>query len=246
MRTLFAFLLLMGSALSAEQFVPNLDESLKGLVWNKWETDNFIVLSIDFSYGNKLKGSIENKKKELFKSLEVDDKRLPFKCKIICVQNPRMLKKFFSLDHPKFEIRENEMAIWIDQERIHFLKGLLAGVCFYDKPLFLREGLSVIMSDSEYASDIIVSSDFSPACDIFSVSETSPDIRSGSAIVCLLIRREFGIRVLSRILSLDGADPISVCGFENSEVMNNVIKVYSENLRSDLKSGRTPSWYLSN
>lgn len=235
-----------------ESYVPSPSdkEQIKGMVWNKWETENFIVLSIDFSFGNKLKSSIENDRKKLLELLQVKDAKLPVKCKIVCVPDPAILNKFFSLKDPRFEIRPDnsggvgELAIWIDQERSNLLMAMVAGVSFYNKPIFLREGVSALLCGPNVVYNSIVSSDSSPSCDIFSLDDKEKVKKSDSVIVCLFLRKEFGINLFSTIIS-ESKDPISVCGFENKETMENTIKRYWTNLKSDADSGIIPYSYLN-
>lgn len=230
---------------------PNNKEQIKGMVWNKWETKNFIVLSIDFSFGNKLKSSIENDRKKFLESLSVKEKNLPVKCKIICVPNSDTLNKFFSLKHPKFEIRKDisgeigELAIWIDQERFYLLKAMIAGVCFHDKPFFIREGVSALYCGPEFVYNSIVSSNSFPSCEIFSLEDKEEEIdKYDPVIICLFLRREFGINLFSNIIS-ESKNPISACGFENAELMQETIKRYWTNLKSDAESANIPYWYLN-
>lgn len=231
--------------------------SVKGMVWNKWETDNFVILSIGRSFGDAIRSEIEDCRSELCVKWGVADVGFPVKCKVVCVSDPSMLKQFFSLDAPKFEVRRDsagnvsELVVWIDEERSSSLEGLLAYVCLHDSSVFLKRGVPAIVGlSAEQISDVVLSSS-SLGSAIFFVSDSDlksldpkqlSSIDGESVVACLFLRREFGDLAFSAVAS--GASPESVCGFADRDSMMKSFQRYSDNLKSDLKSGRTPYSYL--
>lgn len=247
----FALLFLMSvPVLCAELPVPAAlgqdSPSTKGMVWNKWETDNFILLSIDFGFGKKLKSSLESSKSGFCESWGLFDKPLPVKCKVVCVPDPSLLKRFFSLDRPRCEVRTDEsksvteLAIWIDEERSSELPGLIAAACLHGQPAFLSKGIPKIVSLSAVEmSELILSSGSSPAAAFRSGDPSDSD----SVVACLFLRKEFGSLVLSRVVS-EGLPPEKACGFVDEKSLELTLKRYCDNLKSDLESGKTPDSYL--
>jgi hypothetical protein len=225
--------------------VPNSDKEFtvaKGIVWNKWETDNFVILSIDFEFGKKLKSRVEKMKSEFFHSFGLRDNNLPVKCKIVCVPDPSILKKFFSLESPKYELRKDEsgeideIAIWIDESRFDELPFLVASSCLLDSPEFISKGLpSLVYLSPSKISELIQSSEGTLNLD-------SDSTLGHSLLACLFFRKEFGSANFSRIVS--GQVPWVVCGFSDKESLVSSLERYSSNLKLDLKYGKTPNYYL--
>lgn len=251
MRTLCLFLCLCSSvALSQVLPAPSSHTEQEvaftnGMVWNKWETDNFIILSIDFEFGRRLKSRIEDVKSEFCRSWGLPDDDLPVKCKVVCVPSPSILKKFFSLESPKFESRRDEsgdvveIAIWIDEDRFSELPCLVGSSCLLDSPGFVSKGLPKLISLSpSEISDAILSSEGSTSS---SMDDLDPSV-GDSLLVCLFFRKEFGLSNFSRIVA--GQAPWVVCGFSDKDSLASSLERYSSNLKSDLKYGKTPSYYL--
>lgn len=251
MRAILIFLMLAGTAFSEGLPIPSSKTSpYQDMVWNKWETDNFIILSLDFSFGNKIRSSVEQRKDAILSRLGLDHKPLPSKCKLVCVQDGDRLKRLFSIDRPKFEIKRDRegqvegFAIWMDEDGVNLLDSMIAGIWLHDRPMFFREGLPIILMGHDAVSEVALSSETHPSCRIFSSTERTPSTVADSVLACLFLRREFGIDVFSALLSSEDADPVSMCGFLDDESMDKTMKRYSENLKSDMKSGKTPHWYL--
>lgn len=247
---IICFFLCLFSSVAFSQGIPeqsSRDEQevsvTNGMVWNKWETDNFIVLSIDFEFGRSLKSKIERIKSEFCRSWGLPDDDLPVKCKVVCVPNPSTLKKFFSLESPKFELRKDEsggvveISIWVDEDRSSELPYLIGSSCLQESPAFVNKGLPkfISLSPSEI-SDAILSADDYP-----SIDDLNPSI-GNSLLVCLFFRKEFGLATFSKIIG--GKNPWEACGFADRESLASSMERYSSNLKSDLKYGKTPSHYL--
>lgn len=260
MRMFFCSLVFLFSsiAISGDLPIPALEQSsvTKDMVWNKWETENFVVLSIDYDFGRRLKSSIEETRLDFCRSWGVKDERLPVKCKIVCVPDPTLLKKFFSLDGVRQEVKRDisgsvtEMSIWFDQVRFDEFPSLVASICLYDRPLFIKRGVPKIISlTPSKISEMILSSAGSPSS-VLRISEeefhknSSSEADGNSIVACLFFRKEFGLALFSKI-KRNESEFGAICGFSDSKSFEATLKRYSENLKSDLKSGKTPKSYLS-
>jgi hypothetical protein len=86
-------------------------KELEGLQWNRWTTKNFVVCSLNDTQAQYLHKHLELVKGWVFArwgmydidfSLNTDGTP---KCKIICVDDPVLFKKFFNIDSSRVEIR---------------------------------------------------------------------------------------------------------------------------------------------
>jgi hypothetical protein len=247
MRTFaFVFVAFLAGAFSfaeEQERVPGATKAVDGMVWNKWETENFVILSIDYDFGNSLRSSIEGFRSDLCRRIGLEDASLPVKCKLVCVPDRRTLKRFFSIDEPAFEVRldnsgsVSEMAIWLDEGSNLDLP--VASVCLHGKPEFLVAGIPGLLSGSEGVSSMVGSSDSS----VGFLWDGGAAKSSESVAVCLFVRREFGRAALSRIL--DGVPVDVACGFQERASFEKTFARYLDNLKSDMESGKTPETYLS-
>ena len=77
----------------AGQTAPT-DPDLKNLVWNKWDTDNFTILSLDQSQGKYLHENIESMKTWILRRWGISEKlQFSAECKIMCVPTKELMKK---------------------------------------------------------------------------------------------------------------------------------------------------------
>jgi hypothetical protein len=258
MRFLFLFLVLSASAFGEELPVPSsasqVAKATEGLVWNKWETENFVILSIDFDFGDGMRSSVELERSSVCAAWGVADSHLPVKCKLVCVPDRKLLRDLFAIDRPECEIRgepssPKEMAIWLDQGSVSSLRGLLLSVSLHGAPPCVQRGVDLLASSD---ADKEIASLSSPSfAGVF--SSTSESVRvmapkdkiifdKESATLCLFVRREFGSRAFSGLSK--GASPERVCGFPDEKSFAETISRYFVNLKEDLQSGRTPASYL--
>lgn len=259
MRFLFLFLVLSAYAVAEGVPSPVADavEARKtdGMVWNKWETDNFVVLSIDFGFGDRLRSSVESDRVSACGSWGVATDRLPVKCKLVCVPDAKTLGELFSIDSPRCEIRRDEslkpkeIAIWLDQSRSSSLPGLLISVSLHSAPLYLQRGSNILASpDSAGEISSLADPSFQSIFSVTSSSLSSLDRKERenfdreSAVLCLLARREFGSGAFSCLSR--GARPEVALGFGDEKSFLETVRRYFANLKEDLQSGRTPRSYL--
>ena len=247
---LFLCFLIPGVLLADGLSVPSAvkeSASTKGMVWNKWETESFIILSINFGFGSELNSSLEQRKHSVCDSWGIGNSRLPVKCKLVCVPDAASLKRLFSLDSPKLEVKNDssgsvsEMSIWIDEERFGLLGGFISELCLEGKPYFLRKGVPAITDYSPAKISETVLSVPSVSLDKL-LSAEAQGLESQSVVACLFLRKEFGSKIFSLVVS--GTELESACGFPDRVSMQSSLTRYLNNLKSDLESGRTPATYL--
>lgn len=208
---------------------------LEGLVWNKWDTENFVVISLDKGFGLKMRSEAERARSGLAERWRLTPPP-GSRCKLVCVPDALMLKRLFGLSEPKCEVKKSESggtesAIWIDAERADLLPSLLAeeelaSGKFSD---FVRVGVPALERSPSYVRESLLSSKDAATTDL--------------TILCLLVRKELGGRVFAKAASADG--PVHVqLGFGSEDEMKSTLARYKGHLLEDLKSGRTPDEYL--
>lgn len=84
--------------------IPN-DPALKDLMWNKWDTENFTILSLDAEQGRYLYQNIEQMKKWVYARWGLPDVKFSAECRILCVPNKELMKKLFRLEASHGEVR---------------------------------------------------------------------------------------------------------------------------------------------
>lgn len=235
--------------------------------WNKWETENFIILSIDKDHGLSLKSSIESIKDAHAERWGINKSNLSAKCKLICVRDPEMLERFFGVESPRAETRKDiygktsVSAIWIDFDRIQQLPSLVAMICSSDgsagdNNLYVQRGISLLslpakMIKSELSQSSMV--DFSEVLSFSSEKwfSLSPQERSAldrkAALICLMLRKEFGQEKFLNFLSSsqDQDAIIKIYGFRDLSEFNSTLNRYSQNISNDIIEGKTPDSYVT-
>jgi len=231
---------------------------LEGLVWNKWDTNHFSVISLDESSGRSLKSEIESLRQDVLSRWGLRGSE-SFFCKLVCVPDAEMLRKLFGLQEPKCEVRksasggEDCIAIWIDSGRIDLLPSLVAeaDISWGGGPLFLQRGVSVLERSPTSIKSVISSASELPLVAVTDSSKSSEAFKKDigafdatSASLCLLIRREYGKRAVG-IASGDAKVPLySRIGFDSQSDFEKTFARYRVNLLKDLASGSTPDEYL--
>lgn len=84
------------------------DPELKNLVWNKWDTENFTILSLDAGQGKYLHDNIEQMKAWVLARWGLPDVKFSAECRVLCVPNQQLMKKLFRLDQSHGEVRRNK------------------------------------------------------------------------------------------------------------------------------------------
>ncbi len=244
------------SPVVAIEAAPDLPDDLKGLVWNKWDTDNFIIISIDKNQGLYLKNNLEKIKSHLLSSWGFKDFRFTGECKIVCVSDKKLLKRIFRLDSPRFEIKQNEngktsYAIWFSLDDNNIPTSELMQLCLFqlenyykhDFLLFCEKGIS-FLSNSSNIKKRLLSNKLSSISfeDLLKENKEDPDFDIKSAVVCLLMCKEYGKNNFINYLKTKNTAEF---GINDTNKFNQIINRYYKNLIDDLQNNRTPEDYLT-
>jgi hypothetical protein len=236
---------------SVQKTKAEVPDDLKGLVWNKWSTKNFIIISIDKSQGVYLKNNIEKVKTWLVTRWGLDDFDFSGDCKIVCVSNKNLLKRIFKLDNPKFEVRKNNdkielCAIWFsledyqkDMPLFELMKICLAQKETYSKNdlSFCNDGICFLSQNFEVIKQTILENENSLSKIEF--GDKMNEVQSG--VVCLLMRKEYGQENFLKYLVDKN---LSCYGFDDQTKFASVLSRYCKNLIEDLKNNKTPKDYI--
>lgn len=234
----------------AERKAP---EGLEGLVWNKWDAGSFVVISLDKSRGSSLRREIEPMREELLSRWGIAPQRTA-PCKVVLVPDARMLKRLFGLSVPRCEVRKSgtnssDSAIWIDDERMSLLPSLMAECELLngDFRSFARRGVPLLERSASHARDDLLASTDSPLSAAMADAKTESEasaLARNSALVCLLVRKEFGPRAFGSAARGGPQELHAVLGFSTAQELERTYARYRQNLLGDLKAGRTPDEYL--
>jgi hypothetical protein len=242
------FLLLLCSSMSFASEPPRPTATrepppgLEGLVWNKWDTPNFIVISLDKAQGSMIRSEAESVREGVLERWGLSPSER--ECKLVLVPDAVMLKRLFGLSEPRCEVKTSESgataAIWIDVGRFGMLPSLVAEseLLSGDSASFASLGVPLLERSPSVVREGIVSAPEKPLEAILAGEGDAAE----SAVLCLLMRKEFGGRAFGRAARAPSA--WSALGFKSEEEFASTFERYRANLLSDLKSGRTPDGYL--
>lgn len=267
MRSFLIFALVLFAPASqsfSQQIVPLIEKSSLregDLAWNKWDTKNFIVLSLDKGQGLFLRDSVEQIRDSFLDSwgLNFVDSTLP--CKLVCVPDRKTLGKLFNIEAPKCEVRYSAdgkvsvCAIWIDYESIAMLPSLVGSVSVSSAniPPVLQNGIVALSVSPSRTREILGSACSVDAKSLFgmkseewSSSKDKEMLNRRCALVCLMLRKELGVDAFSAFAqSKQNEDAVSrIFGFTGYGDLSRALDRYSLNLSDDIKKGRTPDGYL--
>lgn len=223
---------------------------LEGLVWNKWDTPNFIVISLDKGQGSSMRGEAESVRSSLIERWSLASPKR--ECKIVCVPDAVMLKRLFGLSDPRCEVSRSESgdfraAIWIDIPRIDMLPSLVAEaeLSSGDHAPFVARGVPILELPAAKARGVLLNSPAVPLASVLAATDKADAaaVAGNSAFLCLLVRREFGSAAFARVAPSPA--PWRVLGFSSEEDFSANFSRYRTNLAADLKSGRTPDVYIT-
>lgn len=236
----------------AIEFARKPPPGLEGLVWNKWDTDHFSVLSIDKDQGLSLCRSVELERRELLDRWGLKDSD-SFYCKLVCTPDAEMLRRLFGLKDPRCEVKRSDsgapesISIWVDTERLSRLPHLLAEAEMGrgGLPGFVKRGVAIVELGPDVVRESLSSDSALGLPEVLDDAKAgSKDFDSAAAFLCLLVRKEYGRGAFGKASSAAAADLAGLMGFKSPEDMSTTFERYKENLKADLKSGRTPNEYL--
>ena len=80
---------------------------ISGKVWNRWTSENFVVCSLSDTQAKYLNFNLEQVKTWIYTRWGMPDTKFSAECRLICVDDKKLFKKFFGLDKSAVEIRRN-------------------------------------------------------------------------------------------------------------------------------------------
>ena len=252
--------------LSPKNYQPSVNEDLKNLVWNKWNTDNFTILSIDQVQGEYLFNNLEAIKTWSLTRWGFKDLKYSAECRVFCVPNKELMKKLFGRESSIAEViydgnKIKLSAIWfvfdeqpidsipsqlvlINLKEIEQASGVKFGFWFYRGSLVLNHSVNNIKSALVNGT---------VGFDAKNLLNTTEEQWSGldqnkknqfdfqASCICLLFRKEYGQSNLLNFIKT--SDPKTV-GFKTEDEFNLTYNRFCGNLIADIKNNKTPDNYL--
>jgi hypothetical protein len=246
------------------------DSEIKDLKWHKFNTKNFVVLSIDESQGEKLANNIEKVKKMSLSRWGIKEETFSAECRVFSVSDKFLMKKLFQLDSSKVEIKRNQgkivlSIIWLMPDDIavpisevcyaeinqkynnKISYCLLRGMCLLNGSVdSIRKKLNY-KSGYVYYSKNLFGMTFNKWEELSIESKQLFD--KESIILCLLLRKEFGEVKMHQFFeaekSLSPEESLKfVYGFSDYKQFDSSLMIYMKDLCSDIIAGKTPDLYL--
>lgn len=110
------------------------DFELKDLEWNRYATENIVIMSIDNEQGKWLSENIDKIRSWCLTRWGFPESKFTKECRIFCVPNKQLLKKLFNLEQSKVEMRSDLTVIWLslDDKPVRLLPPLLTQICLVE------------------------------------------------------------------------------------------------------------------
>lgn len=263
-----------------EIIVPNEEissvskDDLRDLVWNRYTTENFTILSIDNAQGKWLNSNLENIKSWCLKRWGLNNIKFEKECRIMVVPNKDLFRKLFNITDSKYEIRKNkdELEIVVVWLLIDSTEDLVDEVPYFvtmcslveynfqnnlNNNLILMNGMSLL---NKSINDIkkIKNESINPKVEIIKLlsidedkfkkmnNEEKKDFNLKSLILCLMLKKEFGENKFLRFMSSNKNKEDSL-GFVykfTPEDFNNTYNRYCRDLFKELKENKVPDKYI--
>jgi hypothetical protein len=235
---------------AGEQVVQN---DFQDLVWNRYTTENFTILSIENKQGRWLYYNIENIKSWCLKRWGLPNIKFEKECRVMVVPNKELLKKLFNISEPRYEARMVDgkleiIALWLsldaDEDLVDTVPYFVT-ICsmleidqkFNTKSnIFLTKGMAelnrslVKIKDNIRTAATVEGKDIvnSFAVDNIKYKKMSPEdsenFDSKALIASLMLRKEFGENKFLRFL------------FSNKNANDSLGLIYNFNSESFVKS----------
>lgn len=241
------------------------------MVWNRWTTKNFTILSISDSQGEFLHRNIEN-----IKAWSLDRWGLPNvdftkECRIFCAPDRATMLKLFNVEEPYAEIQQEITYLWLvlDGKPAEVIPSALTIISLHEYELRMKRkfnwwairGMANLnLTYSQIKSKILSSntSTFSSKRMFNMTQEEWQKMPNNEKVafdlqalgLCLLIRKEYGQNNFLCIATSDGSEQQVgyFLGFNDlGNVYNEFDSIYNRYigyLIIDVKSGKTPNNYI--
>jgi len=107
------------------------DPELKNLQWNRYAAENFSILSIDDAQGKWLSENMDKIRSWCLTRWGFPESKFTKECRVFCVPNKALLKKLFSLEQSKVEVRKDMTVMWLvlDDKPARTIPPQLTHIC---------------------------------------------------------------------------------------------------------------------
>jgi hypothetical protein len=249
---------------AGEQLVQN---DFQDLVWNRYTTDNFTILSIENKQGKWLSYNIENIKSWCLKRWGLPNIKFEKECRIMVVPNKELLKKLFNISESKYEARMVDgklevIALWLSLDSEEDLVDTvpyfvtICSVLEIDQKFNTKSNLFLINGMAKLNRSLVNIKENLKAVNIddkdivgvlnLDVKKMSQDDLNKSLIVSLMLRKEFGENRFLRFLfsNKNIKDSLGlVYGFDPDSFSKSYNR-YHKDLSSEIKDNKVPDFYL--
>lgn len=203
--------------------------NLKDLQWNRYVTNNFVILSIDDSQGKWISRHINEMHSWCLTRWGFPKTELNKECRIFCVPNKTLLKKLFNLQQSKVEFRKDLTVMWfcLDDPLSSIVPTYLTYVCLAEFEInqnvklgwwfkkgssSLNASVSDIRSKINSFNDVLkkdhpvyTSENIFKMTEIDYLKETPENqlvFDQQAMMLCIMLRKEFGEAKLQGFLRL--------------------------------------------
>lgn len=246
------------------------------LEWNRYVSKNFTIMSIEDEKGKSLVDELEQMKKSVLNNWGFPDVKFTKECRVFVVPDYELLKKLFNLNVGKFQSRKELNVIWCvgDDKPTKSILPLLTQVCLQEYenvesttlPIWFKRGcvtLNTSVSDVRETlksfNDIARKEQFTHSAEqLFMATEDDYNKQTNenkkifdqqSALLCLMLRKEFGQFKLQGFLRLQSKNKPEdvldlIYGFKNFSQFDKQYVRYMKDLCADLVDNQTPDSYL--
>lgn len=269
---LFAFVGLVPLIASAE--APAVPDKYKDAKWLLYETPNFEIVALNSEHAMQVQNYAEDLKSWIYNRWGLHDIPFDKKCMIVCVPSQEMFVEFFRKPDvdPKVATSKNPdgsdrqvYGIWIAASSDNrwltaSLPEKLGRVCLlnYESTYKLKfenwfyVGSSALNNDPGAILTVLAGQPQNIGIDqLFSSEPTasSEAYRYHAMVLCLMLRKEFGIAKLKQFLLSSNKDLNTrfreVYGFADAASFGISYNAYVKNLHHDIHNNRTPVTYLT-
>jgi len=270
---LFLLLVLSNCAVLAQDsniLMPagqQVQNDFQDLVWNRYTTDNFTILSIENKQGKWLSYNIENIKSWCLKRWGLPNIKFEKECRIMVVPNKELLKKLFNISESKYEARIVDgkleiIALWLSldsEEDLVDTVPYFVTICSMleiDQKFNTKSNILLTKGMAELNRSLVkikenlkaVNIDNKDIVSVFNldVKKMSQDDLNKSLIISLMLRKEFGESKFLRFLfsNKNTKDSLGlIYGFDPDSFSKSYNR-YCKDISKDIKDNKVPDFYL--
>lgn len=229
------------------------------LEWNRYSTDNFVVLSIDNSQGKNLSENLDKYKKNYLTKWGFPDFKFSKECRVFCVPSEAMLKKLFNITESKVEYRKELNVAWIVFGDYSAISEIVYKE-FEEKyktelPFWFKRG-SYLLNKSDVRKQLKDCNGKFSAEKLLNMKKDEYDKNEDKKILdqqfvclCLMLRKEFGEVKLQGFLRFSSSNDVKdvlsfVYGFVSYQAFDKQYQRFVKDLNSELINNNVPDSYL--